>query len=133
MAGEPGWGLQEQRPAGDGLGVLAGMGQPDEQAPPVIRQGGDPGHQVAALEVTGGEATPAPVVLEFIKRIIRIGAVAIPLGEGQDFLLEGSDQDGVCVDDHVIGQFGEGQAQLGGIALVDHGQIAFDLAPQDDG
>ena len=61
-------GVEHQRTRGDGLGMLMGIGQADEQTPPVVDQGGDPSHEAAAFEILGGEAAPSPVVLQFIER-----------------------------------------------------------------
>ena len=46
VAGEPRRGVQQQRSRGDGLGMLKGIGQAHEQAPPVVGQRGDAGHDV---------------------------------------------------------------------------------------
>ena len=68
------------------------------------------------------------MVLEFVKGIFRVGAVAVQLGDGEDLAgQQRGHQNGVFVDDGVIGQFGKAQTQLFGVALVDHGQIGFDL------
>ena len=62
VAGLTGNVVQQQRPAGDGLAVVIGLGQTDEQAPPVIDRGDQPGHVPETLQVTRGEAAPAPLV-----------------------------------------------------------------------
>ena len=80
MTGDPRRGLEQEGPAGNGFGVLMRGDQAHEEAPPVVGQGGEPRHEAAALEVAGGEATPAPVIFQFITGIFRIGAVAVPLG-----------------------------------------------------
>ena len=55
MAGLLTDGLQEQRSAGDGLGVLGVIGQPYEQTPPVVDQRSDACHQPAAFEILRGD------------------------------------------------------------------------------
>jgi hypothetical protein len=51
MAGLPADRMQQQGPAGDGLAMMIGISQPDEQIPPVEHQRDAAGHQAAALEV----------------------------------------------------------------------------------
>jgi len=70
---------------GDGLGMLTRFGQADEQTPPVVDQGSLTGHEAAALEIVGGEATPAPVVLQFVERVLGIAAIPIELRHGANF------------------------------------------------
>jgi hypothetical protein len=38
---------------------------------------GDARHEATALDILGGEATPAPMVLELIEGIFRVGAITI--------------------------------------------------------
>ena len=133
MTGDPGGGLEQEGPAGDGFSVLMGIGQAHEETPPVVGQGGESRHEAAALEVAGGEATPAPVIFQFIKGIFRIGAVAVPLGEGQDLLWQRGDQHGVSVDDDLLVEVGKAQAQLVRIPVIHHRRIALDpLSPRHE-
>lgn len=69
MPGEARRGMEQERTAGNGFGRLAGVGQAHEQAPPVIGQRREAGHEAAAFHVLGGETAPAPVVLELVERI----------------------------------------------------------------
>jgi hypothetical protein len=133
MPGEARRGMEQQRTTGNGFGMLAGVGQAHEQAPPVIGQRRDAGHEAAAFNILGGETAPAPMVLELVERIFRVGAVAVHLGGGEDFARERGHQHRVFVNDRVVGEFGEAQTQLFGIAPLDHGEIGFDLAAQHDG
>src|SRR5512144_1161001 len=77
MPGLPAYAVQQQRPAGDRLGVLVRVGQPHEQAPPVVDQRDDPSHQPATLQILGGEAAPAPVILQLIEIVFARRPVAI--------------------------------------------------------
>ena len=133
MAGEAGRGMQQERATGNRRGQLPGIGQAHEQAPPVVGQCGDPRHEAAALEVLGREAAPTPVVLELIEGILGVGAVTVELSDGEDFTRERGHQDCVFVDQGVLGERGEAQTQLLGVARIDHGQIGLDLATQHDG
>src|ERR1700687_4426495 len=62
MAGLAADGLEQQGPAGDGLAMMVGIGQADEQVPPVEHDAAR--HQPAALEVMGREDGPAPLVFQ---------------------------------------------------------------------
>ena len=84
--------VEHQWAAGDGLGMLVGVGKPDEQAPPVVNSGGDPGHEPAAFDVLGGKASPTPVIFEFIKIIFGIGTVPVQLGDTEHFIAQGGHQ-----------------------------------------
>ena len=78
-----------------------------------------------ALEILGGEAAPAPVVLELIERVLAIGAVAIELGQGQDLGLDRGHQDRDFVDLALaVGRdFEKRQPQLA-VVMVRHRQLA---------
>ena len=67
VAGLPADGLEQQRPAGDGFAMMIGIGQTDEQVPPIEHQRNAARHQAAALKVAGGEAAPAPLVLQLVE------------------------------------------------------------------
>ena len=51
MAGLSADRLEQQGPAGDGFTMMIGIGQTDEQIPPVEHQRDAAGHEAAALEV----------------------------------------------------------------------------------
>src|SRR5580698_5714427 len=59
MSGSFADGVQQQRAAGDGFGVLFRNRQTSKQRPPVVDQGNDSRHDPAAREIVGGEAGPA--------------------------------------------------------------------------
>ena len=73
------------------------------------------------------------MVLELVKGILGVGAVAVELGDGEDFARQRGHQHGVFVDDGVIGELGKAQTQLVRVARIDQGQIGFDLPAQHDG
>src|SRR6266481_410292 len=52
---------------GNGFAMTIGVGQTDEQVPPIEHQRDDAGHQAAAFEIAGGEATPTPLVLQLVE------------------------------------------------------------------
>ena len=74
MAGLSADRLEQQGATGDGFAMMSG--QTDEQIPPVEHQRDTAGHQAAALEVARREATPAPLVPQFVKTVLAIGAIA---------------------------------------------------------
>jgi hypothetical protein len=59
--GLPGNATEQQRTAGDHLGMLLGLGKADKQVPPVVDQDNEAACQTAALEILGGIAAPASV------------------------------------------------------------------------
>ena len=63
---------QEQRPACDRLAVKVGIGEMDEDVPPVVKQTEQSGRGPAMREIVRGEAAPAPLVLHFIQEIFDI-------------------------------------------------------------
>ena len=69
----------QPRPAGNCLVPDVGTGQTYEQTPPVVGQRGETGHEAAALEVVGGEAAPAPLVLQLVKAVLAVTAAAVEL------------------------------------------------------
>ena len=77
MAGLSSDRLEQQGATGDGFTMMNRISQTDEQIPPVEHQRDTAGHQAAALEVARREATPAPLVLQFVKTVLAIGAIAI--------------------------------------------------------
>ena len=69
----------------------------------------------AAGEVAGGEACPAPLVLQFVEGIFAIGAIAVELGECQNLLLKGSNEHAVFVDLRARPDLDEAERQLAGV------------------
>jgi hypothetical protein len=58
--------------------MISRISQTDEQIPPVEHQRDAAGHQAAALEVARREATPTPLVLQFVETALDIPLI-IPL------------------------------------------------------
>src|ERR1700726_1053869 len=75
VLGLPGDRLHQQRTAGNRLGPVIGVSQTDEQAPPIEDQRDAASEQPATLQVVRREATPAPLVLQFVERILAIAAI----------------------------------------------------------
>jgi hypothetical protein len=88
---------QEQRPAGDRLKMPSGLGEPDEQVPPVVDKGDETGRKPAPGEIMRREPAPPPVVLQFIEGILAIRPVAIELAECENLGVERSHQRRVLV------------------------------------
>src|SRR5215469_4177953 len=61
--------------------MLIGIGQPDKQAPPIVDQRHAGGQQAATFQILGCEAAPAPMVLQFIKRVLAIRTVPVELAK----------------------------------------------------
>ena len=76
--------LQQQWAAGDRLAVMVRISQTHEEVPPVEDEGDDTCHDPAARHVVGGEAAPAPMVLQLVEAVLTIAAVAIELTDGQN-------------------------------------------------
>src|SRR5438105_12389975 len=112
MAGLPADGLEQQWPTGDGFAMMIGVGKTDEQVPPVEHQRDAAGHQAAALEVAGGEAAPAPLVLQLVEAVLAIGAVAIELTESQNLVVERGHQHGVFPNLAAVVDLGNAETQL---------------------
>ena len=89
---------EEQRPAGDRLAVETGIGEADENVPPVVKQRKQPGREPATRQVVRREAAPAPLVLHLVENILAVAPVAIELTERLCFFVERSDQNRVFVD-----------------------------------
>src|SRR6516225_7500579 len=81
MLGLSGDRLHQQGTAGDCLGSMVGIGQTDEQAPPVEDQRNIAGEQPAALQVVRREAAPAPLVLQLVEGVLTIAPIAVQLAQ----------------------------------------------------
>ena len=69
----------QPRPAGNRLAAGFWMGQPDEQAPPVVDQRHRSGRELAAVQIVRREATPAPLVFQFIEGVLGISPIPVQL------------------------------------------------------
>jgi len=52
------------------------------EAPPVVNQRDEVGHQPTTGQTARGVAAPTPLVLEFVEAVFRVGSVTIVLGHG---------------------------------------------------
>jgi hypothetical protein len=86
VPGLPGDALQGQRPRGDGFGVFTGDSQAHEDRPPVVDQGDDPPHDLAALPVLGRETRPSPLVLQFVEVVLHIAPVPVMLRDSSHLI-----------------------------------------------
>ena len=82
VSGLPGDAVQCQRPRRNRFGVLVRDSQPHEDRPPVVDQGDDPSHDLAALPVLCREAGPPPLILQLIEVILRVAPVPVVLRDG---------------------------------------------------
>src|SRR6516165_2073427 len=121
--------LEQQGATGDGFAMMSG--QTDEQIPPVEHQRDTAGHQAAALEVARREATPAPLVLQFVKTVLAIGAIAIELTERQYLAIERRDENGIFKDFARLGDLGKAEPQLTVTVTFAQRQLALDATSQD--
>src|SRR6201998_2218783 len=113
--------------------MLIGIGQPDKQAPPVVDQRHAGGQQAATLQIVRREATPAPVVLQFVKRVLAIRTVTVELAQGEDFAVQRRYQGGVFPDlPLAVEDLGETEQRLPGIAAIDQRQWPIELAAQQN-
>ena len=82
-------------------------------------------------QIAGGEAAPAPLVLQFVEGIFAIGAIAVELGERQNLLVEGSNEHAVFVGIRARPDLNEAERQLTGAGSGD-GHAFLQPAAQDD-
>ena len=79
MFGPAAHGGHQPRPTGNCFAPRFWIGQSNEQTPPVVDQRHCPGGQLAAVQVVRGEATAAPLILEFIESVLSICPVTVKL------------------------------------------------------
>ncbi len=70
------------------------------------------------MQILRREATPAPLVLQFIEDVLAIGPVAIQLTQGRDFVLQRRHQRSVFPQFLVRFDFAKAQQRLGRVASV---------------
>ena len=75
--------------------MVVGIGQADKQIPPIEDQRDAARHQLTTLEVMRREAAPAPMVLQFVKAVFTIGAIAVELANSENLTAQRRDQNGV--------------------------------------
>src|SRR6516164_8732245 len=131
MAGLSADRLEQQGATGDGFAMMSRISQTDEQIPPVEHQRDTAGHQAAALEVARREATPTPLVLQFVKTVLAIGAIAIELTERQYLAIERRDENGIFKDLARLVDLGKAEPQLTVTVTFAQRQLALDASSQD--
>ena len=82
VMGQAGDARQQQRTAGDRLAAGFRVCQAYVPTPPVVDQGNGTGGQMAAFQILGGVATPAPLIFQFVETILAIGSVSVQLADG---------------------------------------------------
>src|SRR5208283_2252413 len=115
-------GWRSPRPAGDRLAVKAGIGETDEDVPPVVKQRKQSGGEPATGEIVRCIAAPAPLVLHLVENVLSVAPVAIELTECFHIFIERSDQNRVFVDfRRFFRRFADlGERQLRRTAIVVH-------------
>src|ERR1035438_1794150 len=69
------------------FGVFTGDSQAHEDRPPVVDQGDDPPHDLAALPVLGRETCPSPLILQLVEVVLHIAPVPVMLRNHNDGVL----------------------------------------------
>jgi len=87
VAGLASDGVQQKRSGGNCFGTFVGIRQPREQTPPVVNQGDEQSHHLAARVIVRREAEPAPLVLQLVKIVLRVASVAVVLGQRENLIL----------------------------------------------
>src|SRR5208283_5011598 len=77
---------------GDGLAMQVGIGEANEDVPPVVEQRDEPRGEPATGEIVRREAAPAPLVLHLVEDVLPVATVAIELTERFRRLVERGDQ-----------------------------------------
>ena len=62
---------------GDGFHAGLGLGRAAVLTPPVVNQRYRAGAGLAALDVLGGDAAPAPLAFQLVEAVLRNGPVAL--------------------------------------------------------
>ena len=83
--------MQQQGSGDDGFIVFIRFCQADEQRPPVINQGNHAGDEAARFDFLGHKTAPAPLVFDFIKVVLAIGAITIVLDDADHLVSERGD------------------------------------------
>ena len=73
---------EQERSAGQGFRVTVGIGQADEQAPPVVDQGDEAGRETATLHIVGHKPIPTPVAGADVQRHPQASLPYVPEGMG---------------------------------------------------
>src|ERR1035437_2709447 len=105
VPGLPGDGVQCQWSRSDGFGVFLRNSQAHEDRPPVVDQGDDPPHDLAALPVLCREACPPPLVLQLVEVVLRIAPVPVVLRHGPHLVRQRGHQHCVLILHSLVSQF----------------------------
>ena len=73
------------------------MSRRSGKTPPVVDECHRTRRQLATVQIVRGEAIPAPLILELVERILRVGSIPVELAEREDLVLEIGDQHRVLV------------------------------------
>src|ERR1700749_1586181 len=130
MLGLPRDRLHQQRTAGDRLGPVIEVGETDEQAPPVEDQRNTAGEQPAPLQVVCCETTPAPLVLQFVERVLAIAPIAVQLAQRDDLAVQRGHQRGVFPHLPIRPDLGKAEQWLLRLGAVHQHQRPIELAAQ---
>jgi len=71
--------VQRQPTGGDRLSMSIRECQPHEDRPPVVDEGCDASHDLAAFPVVCGEAGPTPLVFQLVEVVLRVPAIPVVL------------------------------------------------------
>ena len=70
---------EKQRSAGDHLTMQIGIGEANEDVPPVVKERKQPGREPATRKIMRRVAAPAPLVLYLVENVLFVAPVAIEL------------------------------------------------------
>ena len=115
-----------------GLQMPVQFGQAHEQVPPVVNERDEAGHELAARQIAGGEACPAPLILQFVEGVFAVRPIAIELSERQNLLFKGSNEHAVFVDLALLPDLDEAERKLAVVIAPGHGHALLQPAAQDD-
>jgi hypothetical protein len=102
--------------------MMVGVGEANEQIPPIEHQRDAARHQAAALEVARREAAPSPLVLQLVEIIFAIGAIALELANSENLAAQRRDQNGVFPNLPAIVDLGKAKPQLALSIMIGEGQ-----------
>ena len=111
---------------------MIGIGQPPEQRPPVVDERDQAGDDPAALQVVGGEAGPAPVVLQLVEGIFAVAAIPVELSQRADLEVEGGDEHAELPHRRAVLGIGPEQLTLAAVGGDRHGHRLLQPAAQED-
>ena len=94
LAADP---MQQQGSTRGRLRVPVRDGQPGEQTPPVVDQRHDPGQDLTALVILRREPRPAPLVLQLVEYVLRLGPIPVQLRHTQYVLFQRRDQHRILI------------------------------------